>query len=131
MSFLLDTDTCSVHLKTGMLSHRLIQHAGRLHISVVTLAELFVWALRKKSPPHRLQGILDLLNDVVVLEVTPDVARRFGEVQAALRDAGQQLAPMDALIGATALVQGFTLVTHNRQHFSRIPGLALDDWLVP
>jgi tRNA(fMet)-specific endonuclease VapC len=131
MSFLLDTDTCSAHLKTGALSHRLVQYGGRLHISVITLAELYMWVLRKKTPPHRLQGVLDLLNDVVVLDVTPDVARRFGEIQANVLDAGQRLPPMDLLIGATALVHGLTVVTHNRHHFSRIPGLLLDDWLIP
>jgi predicted nucleic acid-binding protein len=50
MSFLLDSDTCSAHLKSGALTHRIIQYSGRLHISVVTLAELYAWALRRKAP---------------------------------------------------------------------------------
>lgn len=79
MSFLLDTDTCSAHLKSGTRTHRLIQHAGRLHISVITLAELYAWALRKNAPAHRAQGMQDLLSDVIVLDITPDVAQRFGE----------------------------------------------------
>jgi len=131
MSFLLDTDTCSAHLKSGALAHRLVQHTGRLHISVITLAELYTWALRAKAPPHRLQGVLDLLSDVAVLDVTPAVARRFGEVQALLLDLGQRAPHMDLLIAATAVVHGLTVVTHNQQHFMKIPGLSLDDWLAP
>src|SRR5882724_7601542 len=131
MSFLLDTDTCSAHLKSGALTHRLAQHSGRLHISVITLAEIYTWALRTKAPAHRLQGVLDLLSDVVVLDVTPDVARRFGEVQASLLDKGQRAPHMDLLIGSTALVHGLTVVTHNQHHFAKIPGLSLGDWLVP
>ena len=131
MSFLLDTDTCSAQLKSGALTHRLVQYSARLHISAITLAELYTWALRAKAPPHRLQGVVDLLNDVIVLELTPDVARRFGEVQASLLDIGQRAPHMDLLIAATALVHGLTVVTHNQQHFQKIPGLSLADWLVP
>jgi tRNA(fMet)-specific endonuclease VapC len=131
MSFLLDTDTCSAHLKSGTLMHRMVQHAGRLHISVITLAEIYTWALRSAAPPHRLQGVIDLLNDIAVLDITPDVARRFGEVQASLLDKGLRAPHMDLLIASTALVHGLTVVTHNQHHFSRIPALSLDDWLVP
>jgi predicted nucleic acid-binding protein len=118
-------------LKSGALIHRFVQYSGRLHISTITLAELYTWALRAKAPPRRLQGILDLLNDVAVLDATPDVARKFGEVQAALLDKGERAPRMDLLIGATALVHGLTVVTHNQQHFSKLPGLMLDDWLIP
>lgn len=131
MSFLLDTDTCSAQLKSGALAHRLGQYSGRLHISTITLAELYTWALRATAPPRRLQGVLELLNDVVVLDLNPDVARKFGEVQADLLDHGQRAPQMDLLIGATALIYGLTVVTHNQQHFAKIPGLPLDDWLVP
>ena len=76
MSFLLDTDTCSAHLKQkGNLTHKFVQYMGRLHVSVITLGELFTWALRK-APPRRLQPLLDLLNDVQVLDVTDPIARQ-------------------------------------------------------
>src|SRR5882672_5718614 len=120
MSFLLDTDIWSAHLKSGALIHRLVQHAGRLHISVITLAELYTWALRTTAPAHRLRGLLDLLNDIAVLDVTADVARRFGEVQASLLDKGLRAPHMDLLIAATALVQGLTVVTYNQHHFFRL-----------
>jgi predicted nucleic acid-binding protein len=131
MSFLLDTDTCSAHLKSGALTHRLIQYAGRLHISAITLAELYTWALRAKVAPRRLQGVLDLLSDLAVVDFTPDVARRFGEVQASLLDKGQRAPQLDLLIAATALVHGLTVVTHNQRHFLIVPGLSVEDWLVP
>ena len=69
MSFLLDTDTCSAHLKSNSLSHRFLQHLGRLHISAVTLAELYAWVLRVGAPRRRIDGLNDLLRDVAVLDV--------------------------------------------------------------
>src|ERR1700676_1759940 len=112
MSFLLDTDTCSAHLRPP-LTHRFIQHLGRLHISAVTLAELYTWALRGRASPRRLQGVRNLLRDMDVLDVTPDVSYRFGELQAALLDVGRPAPEMDLLIAATALVHNLTVVTHN------------------
>src|SRR5437660_9679467 len=103
MSFLLDTDICSSQLKSSALTHRFTQHLGHLHISAITLAEFYPWALRKKASPKRLQGVIDLLRDVAVLEVTPDVSRRFGEIQASLLDVGKPAPEMDLLIAATAL----------------------------
>ncbi|MFO0818415.1 MAG: hypothetical protein U1A77_10770 [Pirellulales bacterium] len=46
MSFLLDTDICSAHIKQrGGLTHRLVQYAGRLHVSVIAVGELYTWAM--------------------------------------------------------------------------------------
>ena len=131
MSFLLDTDICSAHLKTQQLTHRFVQHLGRLHISTVTLAELYTWALRSKVSPGRLSALHTLLSDVVVLDVSPDIAIRFGKVQADLFDAGKPMPGMDLLIASTALVHGLTMVTHNVQDYANVPGLSIADWLAP
>jgi tRNA(fMet)-specific endonuclease VapC len=36
----------------------------------------------------------------------------------------------DVLIGATAIENDLTLITNNINHFSRIPGLSLDNWAI-
>ena len=132
MSFLLDTDICSFHLKQkGNLTAKFLQYMGQLHISAITIGELFTWALRAKAPPRRLQSLLNLLNDLQVLEIGESVGRKFGEVRAALLDAGTPVPEMDLLIAATALEHNLTLVTHNVQDYSKIPGLKIDDWLIP
>ena len=111
------------------LWQRFTQYGGRLHVSVITVGELYTWGLRAAASPKRLPALLDLLNDVTVHEVTVDVGRKFGELRASLLDAGQGTPDMDLLIAATALVQGFTLVTHNVQDFANLPGLSVEDWL--
>jgi tRNA(fMet)-specific endonuclease VapC len=37
----------------------------------------------------------------------------------------------DLMIASVALVHNLTLVTHNTTDFQNIPGLRLDDWLMP
>jgi hypothetical protein len=42
MSFLLDSDICSAHLRRlGPLFHRFMQHSGRLRIPRITLSDLY------------------------------------------------------------------------------------------
>jgi tRNA(fMet)-specific endonuclease VapC len=44
---------------------------------------------------------------------------------------GQVIGPLDLQIAAIALANGCTLVTQNTGEFSRVPGLAVDNWQVP
>jgi tRNA(fMet)-specific endonuclease VapC len=132
LSFLLDTDTCSAYVKgNAAVFQRFVQHGGRLNISVVTLGELLTWALRVKAAPSRLQDVRDLLTLVSVLDVTQDVAWRFGELRAALLDGGMSAPDLDLINAAVASVHALTVVTHNTSDYACIPGLALADWLVP
>ena len=131
VSFLVDTDICSAYLKGDhRVWQRFMQHGGRLSVSVITAGELFTWALRAKVSPKRLESLVDLLDDVTILDVTASVARKFGEMRAALLDTGQGTPEMDLLIAATAIVHNLTLVTHNVQDFENLPGLTVVDWLV-
>jgi predicted nucleic acid-binding protein len=132
MSFLIDTDTCSAYLKgNGAVGNRFLQYTGGLHISAVTMGELYTWALRATAPPQRLHSVQDLLSDLALLDVTHDVARQFGELRAARFDQGLPPPEMDLLIASTALVHNLTLVTHNTKDYDSLPGLRLIDWLAP
>lgn len=132
MSYLLDTDTCSAFIKGDRrVWPRVMQYSGQLSVSAITAAELFTWVLRAKASPTRYQAVLDFFNDVEFLDVDWDVSRKFGEIRAAQLDQGQFTPEMDLLIASTALAHGLTLVTHNTQDFTNVPGLNLEDWLTP
>jgi len=51
MSFLLDTNICSAHLKRPAgLMHRFAQHSGGSFIPTIVLGELYAWAFHRKKP---------------------------------------------------------------------------------
>src|SRR5437867_3476013 len=132
MSFLIDTDTCSAYLKgQRIVANRFLQYTGRLHVSVITMGELYDWALRARASPKRLPDIQNLLNEAKALDVDLSIARKYGELQAAFRDVGQPAPKLDLLIASTALIHNLTVVTHNTAHFVNVPGLSIVDWLVP
>ncbi|MBM4089133.1 MAG: type II toxin-antitoxin system VapC family toxin [Planctomycetes bacterium] len=78
MSFLLDTNILSAHLRRPSgLAHRFFQHSGRLYTSSVVLAELFVWAYNRPDPTKVLDAIDELLfEEVTLLEYDRDCADR-------------------------------------------------------
>jgi tRNA(fMet)-specific endonuclease VapC len=52
----------------------------------------------------------------------------YGEIRSQLAQTGTPIGPNDLLIAAIAKVRRLTLVTHNTREFSRVRGLALEDW---
>ena len=132
MSYLLDTNICSWYLKGHARVHsRFMQYAGRLSLSVVTVAELRVWQLRSQIGAAKSQLMSEMYHDVTVLDVTPAVALKFAELRSALLDVGRPVPLFDLLIAATALVHDLVLVTHNVRDFAGIPDLTVIDWLEP
>jgi tRNA(fMet)-specific endonuclease VapC len=132
MSFLLDTNICSAQIKGDQrVFNRFVPYGGRLHVSVISVGELVIWASRAGAPPKRHQDVNDLLQLVMPLDMTRDVARRYGEVQAGLLDVGLQAPELDLWIASSALIHNLTLVTHNTAHFANVPGLSYVDRMVP
>jgi tRNA(fMet)-specific endonuclease VapC len=131
MTFLLDTDHLSAHLRRPAgLAHRFIQYSGRLYTPSLALAELYVWAYRRADPTDALASIDKMLfHEVSVVDYDADCAKVFGEKRMELRRQGIELPTVDLMIASAALVYDLTLVTHNTSDYNRIPGLRLDDWL--
>jgi tRNA(fMet)-specific endonuclease VapC len=133
MSFLLDTDICSAHLKRPAgLTHRFVQHSGGLYIPTIVLGELYTWAYHRQNPKPVIQRIEnDLLLDLTVLDFDSDCAKQFGRARGQLLQQGISVSRMDLMIACVALVHNLTLVTHNTADYRHIPALRLDDWLMP
>ena len=132
MSFLLDTDTCSAYLKNHQqVIRKVMLHFGGLHLSVITVGELLTWARRASAAATRMQGIRDLCMASTVLDIDSTVAEKFGEIRAGLLDHGITVGEMDLLNASVALVHNLAIVTHNTKDYANIPGLILEDWLVP
>ena len=98
-------------------------------ISAVTRAEIRFGLALLQPDDKRRRSIDLLLNEYPVLPWTLEAADRYGEIAAHLQQTGQPIGEMDTQIAAHALVLGLPLVTHNTQHFKRVPGLKLEDWM--
>jgi tRNA(fMet)-specific endonuclease VapC len=98
-------------------------------ISAITRAET-QFGLALLQPDDKRRRTVDLLlNEFPVLPWTREAADRYGDISAHLQQTGQPIGVMDTQIAAHAVVLGLSLVTHNTQHFKRVPGLKLADWM--
>ena len=132
MTHLLDTNICSAHMRRpGGLAHRFFQHAVRLAIPSVVLAELYAGACKHSHAPRLHALIADLLLEVSVLSFDTACAEEYGKVYGALSQQGLSAPVADLMIASVALVHNLTLVTNNTADYQRIPSLRLEDWLTP
>lgn len=74
------------------------------------------------------QTIRDFLSSLVVLPLDSETAWAAGRLSAELILSGDQIGQMDTLIGAIARHHRERLVTGNEKHFSRIPGLRIENY---
>ena len=119
-AILLDTDVLIDHLR----GHRRLDLANPgWTISVVTRCELFSgrnadeMRLGRNADEMRLGRVLNGLDE---LPVDRAIAQAAGRIRRAT-----QLHAADALIAATALEHRMPIMTRNRRHFERVPGLTL------
>lgn len=107
---LIDTDVFVDHLRGAA---RLRAPAGAAY-STITRCELFAGSGGEEA------GVARLLAGLIEHPVDRPVAQRAGRLR---RDAGIAIA--DALIAATALEHGLSLMTRNAADFSRVRGLRI------
>jgi len=134
--YLLDSDIVIAMLRdgkdvSGLRRKALSVGLDNCYISAISLSELYLGAYRMQSERglHEVAFIKAILNILPFQGPDASAAEGFGRIGAMLTSAGKPLDDMDLLIGVSALAEGMTMVTHNTRHFSRIPGLTLEDWL--
>jgi tRNA(fMet)-specific endonuclease VapC len=131
VSYLLDTSICVYAIKRlpAVIDRLQKLSPEDVAISVVTLAELWFGA-RTSSRPERTRANVDkFLVPFTVIPFDAEAAERYAEARWQLERTGQPIGERDLLISATALSRGFTIVTHNVDEFTRVPGLVVQDWV--
>jgi tRNA(fMet)-specific endonuclease VapC len=127
---LLDTNVCIGFMK----GHRAIiealgKHApDEVRLCSVVKAELYFGARASQHIARNLATLERFCQPYLSLPFDDACARIYGQLRADLKRTGQIIGANDLMIAATALAHNLTLVTHNVQEFSRVPGLLLEDW---
>lgn len=139
MNYLLDTSVVSELRKIGdgkadanVVAWIAAEEADRFHISAITILELErgVPSVQRRDPKQgaRLRAWMDD-------HVRPEFVRRIVPVDDAIATRCAHLHipdrrnEADALIAATALVHGFTIVTRNVRDFEGTGVVLVDPWL--
>ena len=128
-----DTDVLSAVVRRDpplQLLRRLAQVApAEQATTTITLGELLYGAARRGSD-RLLRQVREVLTlATVILPFDAEAAEVYGPLRARLESEGRRLDEPDLRIASIALAHGLTLVTGNVRHFSRVPDLAVENWL--
>ncbi len=96
-----------------------------LAVSIITYGEIYEGIYNAPDPERQEKGFLALLDAITVVNLKREIMQAFAMMRMELRKSGQQIGDLDTIIAATAYESGASLVTRNRKHFERIPGLIL------
>ena len=135
--YLLDTDTYSNLLRgSESIEQRVSQASPRtVYLCAITPEEMLrgrldainqVRARHEARLPNAYDYLVDLirsLNRASILRYDDEAVRIFSGFPASIKRAGSQ----DCRIAAVALANGFTVITSNTAHFTKI-GVVCEDW---
>jgi tRNA(fMet)-specific endonuclease VapC len=134
VSYLLDTNACIALINGKPLPVRrrfeeASEGSARIATSSVVMFELWYGVGRSARPDANADRLaVFLAGPVEVDDFDDEDARVAGQVRATLEAAGTPIGAYDVLIAGQALRRGSTLVTANAGEFSRVHGLAWEDW---
>jgi len=131
LTYLLDTNACVEYLNGRSLKmmDAFRRHVpGEIAVCSIVKAELHYGVQRSRSPQDALAKLGTFLAPYKSLPFDDRCAEAYGRIRARLAEVGSIIGPNDLLIASIAVVHGATLVTHNVREFSRVEGLAYEDW---
>ena len=134
--YLFDTDTLSHVLRRDPSSALLVRLAAvppeQQFTTAITVGEMVYGANRSDRRDHPLRQFEERLGPTLrILPFDRVAAETYGVLRAELEQSGTPLADPDLPIASIGLSQDLTVVTGNVRHFSRIPGLAVENWIEP
>lgn len=130
--FLFDTDTVSHVLRREPSPGQLVQSAAvpseERFTTAITVGEMVYGANRSTRREYLLRQFEERLWPTLrTLPFDRAAAETFGVLRAELERTGMQLAEPDLRIASIGLSLGLTAVTGNTRHFSRVPGLTVEN----
>jgi len=128
---LIDTDIISYFFKGDPDVIRnfkiYLKHFDLIEISLITYYEV-IGGLLSKNALKQLAVFEDFVSENVVLPLTEKSVKISAELYSTLRQSGMLIDDIDLFIAGVAIENEMTLITNNENHFSRIPGLKIENW---
>ena len=121
MPYLVDTDILVDYLRENQDAVAYLQSLDEWSYSVVTAMELFAGAKNNRD----VRILEKLLNRFDETPLSREIGNRGRDIMKRyVKSDG--LDPLDAMIAATAIVEGLILSTRNKKHFRAIRGLKIE-----
>ena|SRR5450432_3908045 len=132
--YLLDTNAC-IHLLNNTSERVVARFAAEspatLRLCSAVKAELLFGARKSDRIAKVLASLERFFRPLASVPFDDECAHEYGLVRADLERAGTPIGSNDLMIAAIARCHDLTVVTHNVEEFSRVVGVAIEDWEIP
>ena len=133
LKYLLDTNILSELIKQphGNTAQKIasLENEDSCCTSIIVACELRYGAYKKDSTLLTAK-VNQLLETIAVLPLKQNIEPHYARLRVILERTGTPIGSNDLLIASHACALGLILVTGNVKEFSRIPDLAVENWLV-
>jgi len=129
--YLLDTNILSdlVRHPQGRIATCIAQVGERAVCTSMIVASELRFGAAKRNASKLTAQVEAILAAIDIRPFDTPADREYAKLRLHLEQAGTPIGPNDMLIAAHALATKSTLVTANTGEFSRVPGLAVKNWL--
>lgn len=97
-----------------------------VHTTTISMGEYYTGAYRSRDRELRVAKAKEFLKAFVPLTADHESARLWGQLAADMKS--NTIGDLDLLIASVALSNKQVLITRNKKHFERIPGLQVESW---
>ena len=129
--FLLDTNVC-IHVLNDssppVVARFAAESPATIRLCSIVKAELLYGARKSRRVARTLMSLDRFFRPLLSFPFDDDCAHEYGRIRADLDRAGTPIGGNDLLIAAIARRHDLTVVTHNVDEFTRVTGLAVEDW---
>ena len=100
--------------------------------TTITVGELVYGAFKSNRPEFFIEKLEKLVwPNIRILSFDEYSAKVYGRLRAEMERKGTPLTEPDLRIASIAMHHGLIVITGNSKHFSRVPGLKVEDWIHP
>ena len=128
----LDTNIITAFLKNDLRAvekvSAYLESFDKLSINVIAYYEI-LRGLKDLGNEEKLRRFGNFIEENELIWIRKETVEKAAEIYAYLKKDGNLIEDADILMAAIAIVEDLTLVTNNPNHFSRVKGLRLDNWL--
>jgi tRNA(fMet)-specific endonuclease VapC len=129
---LIDTNIVSAFMRGNSQVIRKIEEYLEKHdtltISIITYYEI-MRGIKALSNKTKVKAFHEFMSACNIEELDFLIAEKAADIYDELRRTGKLVEDADILIAATAMKHGMVVVTDNTEHFKRIRGLKVENWL--
>ncbi len=125
-SFLIDLVRRRPEAEEKLREH--LENGDPLTTTPVSAAEAYEGVFSPRSRKGEFERVDGLLRHLELLNVSLAVCEKYGRLTNELCAKGVPVGDLDTLIASTAMIHRQILLTRNKAHFNRVPGLVVESW---